>query len=75
MRFLVLGTILGLPYFQDIYREVCPPETSVRMVPNQIIPKPGDLVECKLLDLLIYVDSKRIVHVTLMLKGKITISS
>jgi hypothetical protein len=52
-------------YFQEMYRDIYPAETCIQLVSNKVTLKPGRLVECKLLDTLIYVDAAGIVHVTL----------
>jgi hypothetical protein len=52
-------------YFQEMYKDIYPEETGIKLVPNKVNPKHGRLVECKLLDTLIFVDAEGIVHVTL----------
>jgi hypothetical protein len=64
-RFMDDFGIANAPYFQSMFKDIYPPETGIRLVPNRVVPKHGRLVECKLLDLLIYVDCKGIAHVTL----------
>lgn len=57
--------IANAPYFQNMYRDIYPHGTGIRLVPNYVVPKPGRLVESKLLDTLIFMDLQGIVHVTL----------
>jgi hypothetical protein len=57
--------VANADYFQQMYRDVYPEETGIRLVPNRVEPKDGRLVECKLLDTLIFVDAQGVVHVTL----------
>jgi hypothetical protein len=57
--------IINADYFQDMYRDIYPEETGIRLIPNKVRLKQGRLVECKLLDTLIFVDSDGVVHVTL----------
>lgn len=57
--------IANAPYFQDMYRDIYPPETGIRLIPNKVPLDPNRLVDCKLLDSLIFVDPQGIVHVTL----------
>lgn len=64
-RFMDDFGITNSPYFQDMYRNIYPEETGIRLVPNKVEPKPDRLTECKLLDSLIFVDPQRCVHVTL----------
>jgi hypothetical protein len=64
-RFMGDFGITNAPYFQDMFRDIYPPETGIRLIPNRVTLKPGQLVQCKLLDLLIYVENAGTVHVTL----------
>lgn len=48
-----------------MFRDIYPEETAIRLIPNRVFPKPDRLVECKLLDALIFVDLQAKVHVTL----------
>jgi hypothetical protein len=57
--------VANAPYFQQMYRDIYPQETGITLVPNQVIPGPDKLKECRLLDSLIFVDFEGIVHVTL----------
>lgn len=57
--------IANAPYFQDMYRDIYPYETGIRLVPNIVDLRPDRLVDCKLLDALIFVDLEGVVHVTL----------
>jgi hypothetical protein len=50
--------VANADYFQQMYRDIYPEETGIRLVPNQVDPKPGRLVECKSLDTLIFVDTE-----------------
>jgi hypothetical protein len=57
--------IANAPYFQFMYRDIYPPETGIRLIPNKVTPNSERLVDCKLLDSLIFVDLNGVVHVTL----------
>jgi hypothetical protein len=57
--------VANADYFQDMYRDICPEEAGIRLIPSRVEPKPGRLVECKLLDTLIFVDEDGTVHATL----------
>jgi hypothetical protein len=57
--------ISNADYFQDMYEDIYSEETGIRLVPNKVNPKPGRLVECKLLDTFIFVDETGTVLVTL----------
>jgi hypothetical protein len=48
-----------------MYRDIYSQGTGNRVIQNEVIPQPGRLEECKLLETLIFVDSNGIVHVTL----------
>jgi hypothetical protein len=58
------GTV-NAPYFKDMYKDVYPNETGILLVPNRVKLKPDRLVECKVLDILVFVDLAGTVHVTL----------
>jgi hypothetical protein len=57
--------IANAPYFRNMYRDIYPEQTGIRLVPNQVVPQPEHLVECKLLDALAFVDLEGKVHTTL----------
>lgn len=57
--------ITNAGYFQDMYRDIYPESTGINLIPNKVKPHPERLVQCKLLDTLIFVDLKGEVHVTL----------
>jgi hypothetical protein len=57
--------VANADYFQQMYGDIYPEETGIRLVPNKVEQKPGHLVECKLLNTLIFVDTEGVVHVTL----------
>jgi hypothetical protein len=57
--------VANADYFQQMYRDIYPEETGIRLVSNRVKLKPGRLVESKLLDTLIFVDLEGVVHVTL----------
>jgi hypothetical protein len=57
--------VANADYFQQMYRDIYSEETGIRLVSNKGEPKPGRLVECKLLEMLIFLDSEGVVHVTL----------
>jgi hypothetical protein len=57
--------VANADYFQDMYQDMYPTKTGIRLVPNKVNPKQGRLIECKLLDTLIFVDQDGVVHVTL----------
>jgi hypothetical protein len=65
IRHFSIHGIANAPYFQNMYRDIYPEETRIRLVPNQVEPKPDRLKECKLLDSLIFVDLEGVVHVIL----------
>jgi hypothetical protein len=48
-----------------MYKDIYPYETGIRLVPNKVQVKPGRLLECKILDILVFVDSAGETHVTL----------
>jgi hypothetical protein len=52
-------------YFQNMYRDIYPELTGIRLLSNQVVPQPEHLVECKLLDALIFVDLEGKVYTTL----------
>lgn len=52
-------------YFQEMYTAIYPPETGIRLVPNLVNPKAGRVLECRLLDLLIYTEQDGKTHITL----------
>jgi hypothetical protein len=58
------GTV-NAPYFTNMYKDIYPEETDIRLVPNRVKLKPGRLLECKVLDILVFVDMAGAVHVTL----------
>jgi hypothetical protein len=62
--------VANAKYFQQMYKDIYPAETGIRLVPNKVTLETGRLVECKLLDTLIYVDAEGIVRVTLYDKRK-----
>jgi hypothetical protein len=64
-RFMDDFGVANAAYFKHMYQDIYPPETGIRLIPNQVVSKPGRLVECKLLDTLIFVDEQGVVHVTL----------
>jgi hypothetical protein len=64
-RFMDDFGVANAPYFKHMYQDIYPPETGIRLIPNQVVPKPGRLVECKLVDTPIFVDEQGVVHVTL----------
>lgn len=64
-RFMDDFGIANAPYFQNMFWDIYPEETGIRLVPSQVEPKPDRPKECKLLDFLIYVDLEGVVHVTL----------
>jgi hypothetical protein len=57
--------IANAPYFQTMYRDIYPEKTGIRLLPNKVHHRADRLVDCKLLDSLIFVDTEGIVHVTL----------
>jgi hypothetical protein len=57
--------VANADYFQEMYKDIYPEETGIRIVPNKVHPNLDHLVECKLLDTLIYVDLNGQVHVNL----------
>jgi hypothetical protein len=58
------GTV-NAPVFKDMYKDVYPEGTGLRLVPNRVNFKPGRLLGCKVLDILVFVDLAGTVHVTL----------
>jgi hypothetical protein len=64
-RFMDDFSVANAPYFLEMYQDIYPPETGIRLLPNVVIPQPGRLIECKVLDTLIFVDLEGVVHVTL----------
>ena len=64
-RFMDDFGITNAEYFQSMYRDIYPEESGIRLVPNKVTPHPDRLLECKLLDSLVFADLKGEVHVTL----------
>jgi hypothetical protein len=52
-------------YFQEMYTDIYPKETGICLIPNRVELKPNRLLECKVLHILIFVDSAGTTHVTL----------
>jgi hypothetical protein len=57
--------VTNTDYFEEIYRDIYPHDTGIRLVPNRVKLKEGRLLECKILDILVFVDSAGVTHVTL----------
>lgn len=57
--------ITNAEYFQDMYRDISPESTGIKLVPNKVKPHPNRPIQCKLLDTLIFTDPSGEVHVTL----------
>jgi hypothetical protein len=64
-RFMDDFGVANADYFQEMYKDIYLEETGIRIIPNKVKPNPEHLVECKLLDTLIYVDLNGKIHVTL----------
>jgi hypothetical protein len=57
--------VTNAEYFQEMYKDIYPYETGIRIVPNKVQVKPGRLLKCKILDILVFVDSAGKTRITL----------
>lgn len=57
--------VTNADYFEDMYHDIHPHKTGTRLVPNWVKFKPVRLIECKILDILVFVDTAGVTHVTL----------
>lgn len=57
--------VMSADYFEEMYRDIYPHDTGIRLVPNRVKRKEGRLLECKILDILVFVDTAGVTHVTL----------
>jgi hypothetical protein len=64
-RYMDDFSVTNADHFQEMYKDIYPHETGIRLVPNRVKLKEGRLLECKILDILVFVDSAGAIHVTL----------
>jgi hypothetical protein len=48
--------VTNADYFQEMFKDIYPHETGIRLVPNRVKLKEGRLLECKILDILVFVN-------------------
>jgi hypothetical protein len=64
-RFIDDFEVANANYFEQMYRDIYPEKTGIQLVRNKVDPRPDKLVNCKLLDTLIFMDTAGKTHVTL----------
>jgi hypothetical protein len=57
--------VANAPYLMQMYQEIYPEESGIKLIPNQVTLTNGNLFECRFLDMLTCKDSRGQIHITL----------